>query len=175
MHEVGHSRLAPSKCHPLPMEGGYKCLPGVSVLPHQCLSCGRLVFVAPTVQPLGAPGDCCPDPLCPSPESYKCPVSPGAVPSPQQALALQLPTCKILAVMAAFARHCMDNPGCLSLHHGGDTLATSAGQGCSRSRKLSPKAQRTLSILCHLLTHSAALKHQLLPSPRQERRGQASE
>lgn len=145
------------------------------MFPHQCLSCGRLAFVAPTVQPLGGAGDCCPGPLYPFPESYKCLVSPGAIPSPQQALALQRPTCKTLAVMAAFARHCMDKPGCLSQHHGGNTLAKSTGQGCSRSRKSSPKARPALSILCHLLTHSAAPKHQLLPSPHQERRGQASE
>lgn len=91
-----------------------------------------------------------PRPPLPFPREIQVPVSPGDIPSPQQALALQLPTCKTPAVMAAFARHSMDNPGCLFLHH---VLARSAGQGCSRSRKSSPKAQPTLSILCHLLTH----------------------
>lgn len=67
-----------------------------------------------------------PSPLYPSPESYKCPVSPGVIPSPQQAQALQLPICETPAVMAAFARHCMENPGCLFLHHGSNTLARAA-------------------------------------------------
>lgn len=147
--------------HP-PYGGGYKCLCGVSVLPHQSLSCGGLVFVAPTVQPLGAPGDCCPDPLFPSPESYKCPVSPGAIPSPQQALALQLPTCKTPAVMPAFARHCMDNPGCLSPHHGGDALAEALARAAPGVGNHLPR-QDQLFPSCATSSHTQQLPNTSFP------------